>query len=153
MAKEIIIEKQNPAGVFISPNKNKDVIQLGELDAFEQRIKKWVLEFKDLPVIIVPNADQDDTPVTSQILAPNTLYVFTDRTNDLTLTLGEPLVGKVSEYHCFIVAGETAPTVHYPDGITWNGGNAPTIAANKIYEISILGNVAAFFEVEPATQS
>ena len=106
-----------------------------------------------IPVIIVPNADQDDTPITSQTLAPNTLYIFTDRTNDLALTLGEPLVGKVSEYHCFIVAGATEPTVHYPDGITWNGGNAPTIAADKIYEISILGNVAAFFEVEPATQS
>ena len=99
------------------------------------------------PTITIP-----DTTL-AQTLAPNTLYVFTERTNDLKLTLGESLVGKVSEYHCFIIAGATEPTVTYPDGITWNGGNAPTIAANKIYEISILGNVAAFFEVEPATQS
>ena len=100
-----------------------------------------------IPRIVVEN------DVLSQVLAPNTLYIFTERTNNLTLTLGEPLVGKVSEYHCFIVAGATAPTVTYPDGIMWNGGNAPTIAAGKIYEISILGNIAARFEVEPATQS
>lgn len=153
MAKEIIIEKPNKPGILFEPTKTGKIILLDELNSFEQRIKNWVLDRIGIPVIIVPNADQDDTPITSQTLAPNTLYVFTDRTNNLTLTLGEPLVGKVSEYHFIIIAGATAPTVTYPDGITWNGGNAPTIAANKIYEISILGNIAAFFEVEPATQS
>ncbi len=99
------------------------------------------------PTLTIP-----DTTL-AQTLAPNTLYIFTDRTNNLTLTLGEPLTGKVAEYHCLIIAGATAPTITYPNGITWNGGNPPTIAANYIYELSILESVAAFFEVEPITQS
>lgn len=83
----------------------------------------------------------------SQELAPNTLYIFASRTSNLTLTLGTPIVGKANEYHCFIVCGSTAPTVTWPSGISWNGGDAPTIAADKTYEISILNNVAAFFEI------
>jgi hypothetical protein len=94
-----------------------------------------------VPTLTIPNT------TVSQELAPNTLYIFASRTSNLTLTLGSPIVGKANEYHCFIVCGSTAPTVTWPSGISWNGGNAPTIAADKTYEISILNNVAAFFEI------
>lgn len=83
----------------------------------------------------------------AQELAPNTLYVFAERTTDLTLTLGAPIVGRANEYHLFLVIGGTAPTITWPAGISWNGGSAPTIAASKTYEVSILNNVAAYFEV------
>ena len=83
----------------------------------------------------------------SQELAPNTLYVFAERSTNLTLTLGTPITGIANEYHCFIIVGSTAPTITWPTGISWNGGDAPTIAADKTYEISILNNVAAFFEI------
>lgn len=83
----------------------------------------------------------------AQQLAPNTLYIFAERTSDLTLTFGTPITGIANEYHCFIIVGSTAPTVTWPSGISWNGGDAPTIAADKTYEISILNNVAAFFEI------
>lgn len=82
-----------------------------------------------------------------QELAPNTLYIFSNRTSTLTLTLGTPIVGIANEYHFFIVCGTTAPTINFPSGITWNGENAPKIAADKTYEISILNNIAAYFEV------
>ena len=82
-----------------------------------------------------------------QELAPNTLYVFAERTTDLALTLGTPIVGVANEYHLFLVVGSTAPTITWPTGISWNGGSAPTIAASKTYEVSILNNVAAYFEV------
>lgn len=84
----------------------------------------------------------------SQELAPNTLYIFASRSTALTLTLGTPIAGIANEYHLFLVADSTtAPTVTWPSGISWNGGDAPTIAADKTYEISILNNVAAFFEI------
>jgi len=94
-----------------------------------------------VPTLTIPNT------TVSQELAPNTLYIFASRTSNLTLTLGSPIVGKANEYHCFIVCGSTAPTITWPTGISWNGGDAPTIAADKTYEISILNNVAAFFEI------
>lgn len=83
----------------------------------------------------------------SKELAPNVLYVFSERSTNLTLTLGTPIVGKANEYHLFLVTGSNAPTVTWPAGISWNGGSAPTIAASKTYEVSILNNVAAFMEV------
>ena len=90
----------------------------------------------------------DGGSASSQALSPNTLYVFTTRTSNLTLTLTAGETGKVSEYHLFLVTGSTAPTITWDiTGLSWNGGSAPTIAASKTYEVSILNNVAAFFEI------
>lgn len=94
-----------------------------------------------IPTLTIPDS------TAAQELAPNVLYIFNNRTSTLTLTLGTPIVGVVNEYHFFIVCGSTAPTVNFPIGISWNGGNAPTISAGKTYEVSILNNVAAYFEV------
>lgn len=94
-----------------------------------------------IPTLTIPDS------TAAQELMPNVLYIFETRTSTLTLTLGTPIVGIANEYHFFIVCGSTAPTVNFPSGISWNGGSAPTIAANKTYEVSILNNVAAYFEV------
>lgn len=82
-----------------------------------------------------------------QVLEPNTLYIFTARTNNLTLTLGTPVEGKASEYHLLILTGESAPSVTWPDGISWNGGDGPTISEEKTYEVSIMENIALFIEL------
>ena len=94
-----------------------------------------------IPTLTIP----DSTAI--QELAPNVLYIFETRTSTLTLELGAPIVGIANEYHFFVVCGSTAPTINFPTGIAWNGGNAPKIEAEKTYEISILNNIAAFFEV------
>lgn len=93
-----------------------------------------------IPTLTIPDS------TAAQELAPNTLYIFATRTSTLTLTFGTPIVGIANEYHFFVVCGSTAPTINFPAGITWNG-SAPTIAADKTYEVSILNNVAAYFEV------
>ena len=82
----------------------------------------------------------------NQELAPNVLYIFENRTSTLTLTLRTPIEA-ANEYHFFLVCGSTAPTINFPSGIAWNGENAPEIVADKKYEVSILNNIAAYFEV------
>ena len=95
-----------------------------------------------VPTLTIPST------TASQELAPNTLYIFSSRSTALILTLGTPITGIANEYHLFLVTdSSTAPTVTWPSGISWNGGSAPSIAANKTYEVSILNNVAAFFEI------
>ena len=84
--------------------------------------------------------------VLTKTLEPNKVYIFESRINDLTLTLGTPTSDIANEYHMFIYTGETAPTITFPDGISWVN-DAPTIAANKIYEISILNNITTYFEL------
>lgn len=60
-----------------------------------------------VPTLSIPDS------TSSQELAPNTLYIFQNRESDLTITLGNPIIGKESEYHCIIVgAGE--PTITWP---------------------------------------
>lgn len=93
------------------------------------------------PQLTVPNT------TATQELASNTVYLFESRTNNLTLTLGTPIAGQNNEYHFFLFVGATAPSITYPAGISWNGGSAPTITANKNYEISINNNIAAYFEI------
>lgn len=95
----------------------------------------------DIPTLTIPDS------TLAQVLAPNVLYIFANRTSTLTLTLGTQIDGIANEYHFIIVCGSNAPTINFPDGIKWNGENAPEIAANKTYEVSILNNIAAYFEV------
>ena len=109
--------------------------------ANKNAILQAIADNAGVPMLTIPNT------TTSQELAPNTCYIFENRSNALLLTLGSPIVGIANEYHFFIVTDTTAPTIIFPTGITWNGGSAPTIAASKTYEISILNNVAAYFEI------
>lgn len=113
-------------------------------ESTSQEILNEVSGIKDsigTPTLTIPDTTAE------QELAPNVVYVFAERTSDLLLSLGEPIVGKANEYHFFIEVGATSPTITFPIGIEWNGGNAPTIAADKTYEVSILNNIAAYFEV------
>lgn len=45
------------------------------------------------------------------------------------------------EAHWIFTTGATPPTITWPTGITWSIA-APTISANKTYEISVLDNLA-----------
>ena len=89
----------------------------------------------------------DSGSAATQELAPNKVYKFPNRTSALTLTLGTATSGIASEYHAIILTGSTAPSVTFPSGLSWVGGSAPTIAANKTYEISIVENIAVYVEL------
>ena len=115
----------------------------GDIDN-QQDLVEYIEQHSDhsgIPTLTVPDSTAE------QVLAPNVLYIFETRTSTLTLTLGTPIEGIANEYHFFVVCGSTAPTINFPSGISWNGENAPKIAADKTYEISILNNIAAYFEV------
>ena len=49
-------------------------------------------------------------------------------------------------YFWTFTAGSTAPTVTWPNNITWQGGSAPTVSANKYYEIMIQNNYGTYLE-------
>ena len=120
---------------------NLNVVTASKLEEFGEQLWAKIQQTSGTPMISVPDSQS------SQELQPNTCYVFPSRTSALTLTLGNAATGIVNEYHFFIESGSTAPTVSFPAGISWNGGSAPTIAASKIYEVSILNNIAAYFEI------
>lgn len=109
-------------------------------------------DYNDLlnkPTIGTPEYTIPNTTA-SQELAPNTAYIFDARTNDLTLTLGTPIVGQVNEYHFIVVipsATSPVPTITLPNTVEWEGNNAPTYTAGKTYEVSIYYGIASYFEI------
>ena len=80
--------------------------------------------------------------VTKQI-NPNTFYKF-GSCSKLTITLGAETSGIVNEYMFEFVSGTTATTLSVPNSVKWSGGNAPTIEANKTYQVSIVDNLAVY---------
>ena len=79
-----------------------------------------------------------DAASISVVLSPNSIAKIPILTlcSNLTISLDDGLWS--DEYGIIFTTGSTAPTVSFPASITkWIGG-APTIAANKRYEVSIL---------------
>ena len=76
-------------------------------------------------------------------LQPNILYKFGECAS-LTITLAAESAGLENEYKFEFVSGSTPTTLLLPDSIKWSGGNAPTIEANKTYQVSIVNNLAVY---------
>ena len=84
-------------------------------------------------------------PLTGML--PNIPYSFGTLSADTTFTLDTTNVTSGSNHYYWIFdIGGTVPTITWPDGLTWYGGAAPVIQANKHYEISVLNGIAAYME-------
>ena len=93
----------------------------------------------------VPEISVADTgSAATQELAANTLYIFPNRTSNLTLTLGTPVTGEASEYHFIVEVGSTLPTITLPAGLTWKSSDTIAFDTDTTYEVSILDNYAIF---------
>ena len=79
---------------------------------------------------------------------PDVAYNLGEISGTVTFSLAAAVTGQLNHYFWMFSTGGTAPTITWPStGITWAAGSAPTVAANKHYEISILGGIAYYSEV------
>lgn len=79
---------------------------------------------------------------------PNVFYNLGELTGSVTFALASPDDATiVNHYYWTFETGSTAPTITWPNGITWLGGSAPEISASKHYEISVLNSIGTFMEV------
>ena len=77
-------------------------------------------------------------------IMPNVLYVWGE-VESLDITLSEPDDESiVNEYMIQFTSGEVATTLILPSEIKW--ASTPTIQANKVYQISIVNNLAVMGE-------
>lgn len=87
--------------------------------------------------IPILNHGTDDTTYS---VTPNTLHIW-GTVASLTLTLATPTDSTiVNEYMIQFTSGSTPTTLSLPASLSWYG-SAPSIEANKIYQISIINNV------------
>ena len=89
------------------------------------------------------------TSDTTFALTPNTFHVW-EEVSALTLTLGSETAGVANEFLFQFTSGATATTLTLPDDIKWANDSAPTIAENKIYQVSILKGMASVLEFDNA---
>ena len=78
---------------------------------------------------------------------PDVVYSLGTLTGTITFTIAAAVTGNVNHYFWMFDTGSTAPTITWPTGITWADGSAPTVAASKHYEISVLNGIAYYSEV------
>lgn len=78
---------------------------------------------------------------------PDVVYDLGEISGSVTFALAAAVSGNVNHYFWMFDTGSTAPTVTWPSGITWADGSAPTPAASKHYEVSVLGGIAMCLEV------
>ena len=104
------------------PKTNKVVIKGGSGNACYEMIK------------------QTESEVT---IAPNTLNVW-DEIETLTINLQAPTEGIVNEYLIQFTSGSTPTVVTLPEDVKW--ASPLKTKANKIYQISIVNNLAAYAE-------
>lgn len=79
---------------------------------------------------------------------PNKFYVFPEC---LSLDIHfNPMVDEsiTNEYLFQFTSGSEPTSLSLPDDIKWVGGNIPTISENKIYQISVLNNLAVCLEFD-----
>lgn len=78
---------------------------------------------------------------------PNIVYDLGTITGSVTFALASPTDNTVpNPYHWTFETGSTAPTITWPNGLTWAGGSAPTIGASKHYEVLVRNGYASALE-------
>lgn len=81
-------------------------------------------------------------------MLPNVLYNFGQLSNNIAFLLGTISDASiVNHFYWVFETGSSVPTITWPSGLSWFGGSAPQIAANKHYEISVLNGVGVAMEV------
>ena len=113
----------------------REAINSSDSTSNAQIIDTWASNSDNTRMVTV-----SDNGAVSQALSPNVFYDFTGTLTSLTITLSSTINGRECEYKGQFLSGSTAPTVTFPNGITWVD-EFPTIEANKTYQFSILNNI------------
>lgn len=83
----------------------------------------------------------------SVTIEPNKLYVKSgDAVTSLTVTKGTDVSDKVNHYFIQFKAGDSCSVTWSGFSLTWYGGNAPTWTSGKMYEVSIINDLALYVE-------
>lgn len=104
---------------------------------------------KDKPSIALKTTIETKTEgLASYTISPNVLTKLGTLASSVTLSLdtssGETGVANVYEF--IFSTPAAAPSITWPEGISWIGGSAPAIAGGKTYEVSIMDNLATYGE-------
>ena len=123
--------------------------------SLKERVSDLESKIKDLNTSSSSNGAYAEinhgTSDTTFTLTPNTFHVW-DEVASLDLSFAEEQVGVANEYLFQFTSGATATTLTLPD-VKWANNNAPTIAENMIYQVSVLKGLASVLEFSNAAST
>lgn len=84
----------------------------------------------------------------SYAISPNVLTKLGTLASSVTLSLdiSKEVSGVTNIYDIIFTTPAAAPSITWPEGISWIGSSAPAIAGGKTYEVSIMDNLATYGE-------
>lgn len=84
----------------------------------------------------------------SYAISPNVLTKLGTLASSVILSLdtSKEESGVTNIYDIIFTTPINAPSITWPESISWIGGSAPTIAGEKTYEVSIMDNLAIYGE-------
>ena len=100
-------------------------------------------------------AKQDKTTIVTETegnasyaISPNVLTKLGTLASSVTLSLdtSKEEQGVNNVYDIIFSTPTAAPSITWPEGISWIGGSAPAIAGGKTYEVNIMDNLATYGE-------
>ena len=110
----------------------------------KEKIESSVLEGKQDKTAIVTETEG----LASYAISPNVLTKLGTLASSVTLSLdtSKEENGVTNVYDIVFTTPAEAPSITWPEGISWVGGSAPAIAGGKTYEVSIMDNLATYGE-------
>ena len=110
----------------------------------QQKIDSSVLATKQDKTTIVTETEGN----ASYAISPNVLTKLGTLASSVTLSLdtSKEEAGVSNVYDIIFATPADAPSITWPEGISWIGGSAPAIASGKTYEVSIMDNLATYGE-------
>ena len=121
---------------------NPDAIANGSIT--KNKIDSSVLAAKQDKTTIVTETEGS----ASYVISPNVLTKLGTLASSVTLSLNTTSeeAGMANVYDIIFTTPTNAPSITWPEGISWIGGSAPAIAGGKTYEVSIMDNLATYGE-------
>ena len=110
----------------------------------QEKIDPSVLATKQDKTAIVTETEG----LASYAISPNVLTKLGTLASSVTLSLdtASEEAGVSNVYDIIFATPAAAPSITWPEGISWVGGSAPAIAGGKTYEVSIMDNLATYGE-------
>ena len=110
----------------------------------QEKIEPSVLAGKQDKTAIVTETEGN----ASYSISPNVLTKLGTLASSVTLSLdtSKEESGVNNIYDIIFSTPAAAPSITWPEGISWIGGSAPAIAGGKTYEVSIMDNLATYGE-------
>lgn len=110
----------------------------------QEKIDPSVLAGKQDKTTIVTETEG----LASYAISPNVLTKLGTLASSVTLSLdtSKEEAGVSNVYEFVFTTPAAAPSITWPEGISWVGGSAPAIAGGKTYEVNIMDNLATWGE-------